>query len=229
MCNPCKTRSNTEWVDALKQDGCLAQEQAFNDLFIHLYRVVYTYMRKRAATLPGLQILDEIEWDALARDFVQEASVTIYQKLEQYEGKGSFCGWTAIIVINIARKEFVRARWQDISSDQPFACDWIDCILTQDQQAMVREIMMIIEQAIEGNLTKRQRVVFLLRFVHGYSYKDIVNLLNEGDDPDLKDHDIRWAQNAAFEACQKIKKYLLTMGYRLDETVEIFKNQFARQ
>lgn len=50
----------------------------------------------------------------LAEDICQETFVTVFEKIEQYENKGSFKGWILTIAINHCRASMRKAAWKKL-------------------------------------------------------------------------------------------------------------------
>lgn len=102
-----------------------------------------------------------------AEDTLHEAFVTIYNKINQYSGKGSFEGWMKRIVVNMALEKYrTRYRLQTVEditiydSKSTFV-DVYDKINTAQLMEMINE------------LPPRYKMVFNMYAIDGYSHKEI--------------------------------------------------------
>ena len=112
-----KTRTNEEWLRALKSDGEL-QTAALSDLRAYLVRAAtYTLHRKRN-TLHELASTDLAQ---LAEDCAQEAVPAILARLDTFRGESRFTTWAYTFAVNAALIAARRERWGRISLDQPSA------------------------------------------------------------------------------------------------------------
>jgi RNA polymerase sigma factor (sigma-70 family) len=107
-----------------------------------------------------------------AQDVLHEAFLKIFEKIEQFEARGSFEGWIRRIMVNTAlekyRNQYKLVRMQDdgreydsVSSD-----DFTESITVSELLLMIRE------------LTPQYRMVFNLYAIEGYSHKEIGEMLN---------------------------------------------------
>lgn len=98
-------RSNQRWLDELRGDcGTDRQRNAYSDLAKYLYKVAYNYLLKRQNDIPLLATQMSSELAALAQDSVQDILIKISTDnaalLNQYEERGRFLGWMALIIRN---------------------------------------------------------------------------------------------------------------------------------
>lgn len=222
-----RERSDAEWVEVLKQDSSPVQREAYQDLGTYLHRVVCNYIWKRGTNLPGLAGLDRREQEALAKGFVQEALLTIYQKLDQYRGEGSLLAWATTIAVRIAGDELRKTHWRSPripphrdtddeaeTEDRRFSFeDWADtAIVSPEKQTQLQELLRIVDQAVREDLSARQRQAFRARFVDDRTNDEIAA-------------DLGISRGAVYlliyEGRKKIKRRLLEIGYSLAEFREI--------
>lgn len=106
---------------------------------------------------------------AEAEDTLHDAFVTIFKKIEQYKGAGSFEGWMKRIAINTALKKYRGAKVFDIVNDG----------LIEDVSVEVEETQVSLDYLLGliQNLPDRYRLVFNLYVLDGYSHKEIAELL----------------------------------------------------
>ena len=108
---------------------------------------------------------------AEAEDVLQDAFVTIFKKIEQYKGKGSFEGWLKRIVINTALQRYREKGLFDIVSEESLKDD-----VTVDVENETIDIDFLLNAIQE--LPDRYRLVFNLYVLDGYSHKEIGEMLN---------------------------------------------------
>ncbi|MCD6544508.1 MAG: RNA polymerase sigma factor [Flavobacteriaceae bacterium] len=104
-----------------------------------------------------------------AEDNLQEAFITIFNKMDQYKFKGSFEGWMKRIVINTALQTY---RKKNVLSlvEENFP-EEVEVEVNEDKISL-DFLMKIIRE-----LPDRYRMVFNLYVLDGYSHKDISGML----------------------------------------------------
>jgi len=107
---------------------------------------------------------------AEAEDNLQDAFLTIFDKIDQYNHKGSFEGWIKRIAVNTVLQQYRSQKVfnitnEDISEDVELDIDEDDISLPY--------LLKIIQE-----LPDRYRLVFNLYVLDGYSHKDISEMLN---------------------------------------------------
>jgi RNA polymerase sigma-70 factor (ECF subfamily) len=107
---------------------------------------------------------------AEAEDNLQDAFMTIFKKIEQYNNKGSFEGWLKRITINTALQCYRNKGLFEIVNE-----DLIEDVVLEidDDEITIDYLLKIIQE-----LPDRYRLVFNLYVLDGYSHKDIASLLN---------------------------------------------------
>jgi len=98
-------RTNQLWLDELRGScGLARQKKAYLDLANYLYKVAYNYLLKRQSDIPLLSTQMSTELAALAQDSAQDVLMKISANngklLEQYQERGRFLGWMALIIRN---------------------------------------------------------------------------------------------------------------------------------
>lgn len=139
-----------------------------------------------------------------AKDHLQDSFITIFAKINQYKGKGSFEGWMKRIAINtvlqsyrkkkevpLQREELLRAKEQKDSFD----IEGID-----DTDLPLSFLFRIVQE-----LPERYRLVFNLYALDGYSHKEIAEMLDIAEGTS-KSNLYRARANLA----EKIKEYKST-------------------
>ena len=107
---------------------------------------------------------------AEAEDNLQDAFLTIFNKIEQYKNKGSFEGWLKRITINTVLQRYRNEKVFDIVNENIIE----DAILEVDEDDISIDYLLQIIQ----ELPDRYRLVFNLYVLDGYSHKEIAEMLN---------------------------------------------------
>ena len=106
-----------------------------------------------------------------AEDTLHEGFMKVFQKISQFQGKGSLVGWIKRIMINTALEKYRKqtqlyAIGDNINSEYDIVPeDVIDDLSVQDILNMVRE------------LSPQYKMVFNLFAIDGYSHKEISEML----------------------------------------------------
>jgi len=107
-----------------------------------------------------------------AGDILHDGFIRVYEKIYQFEGKGSFEGWIRRIMINTAIGMLRRKVFQQGLDEKPVAFekevwkeDILDNIAADDLLLVIRE------------LSPAYRAVFNLYAIEGYSHKEIGEML----------------------------------------------------
>lgn len=107
---------------------------------------------------------------AEAQDNLQDGFLIVFDKIEQFNFKGSFEGWAKRIMINNALQKFRGLRFLEIVPDQ----DFVDEEVEVDAEDVSLDFLMGIIQ----ELPDRYRLVFNLYVLDGYSHKEIAEMLS---------------------------------------------------
>ena len=105
-----------------------------------------------------------------AEDNLQDGFLIIFNKIEQFQFKGSFEGWAKRIMINNALQKFRGVRFLEIVNDEDFEEEVVEI----DDEAISLDYLMVIIQ----ELPDRYRLVFNLYVLDGYSHQDIAAMLD---------------------------------------------------
>lgn len=108
--------------------------------------------------------------NAEAQDNLQDAFITIFEKINQYNGKGSFEGWMKRIVINTALQRYRKSSTLDVIKDDTI----VDEVVEVESESVSLDFLLHIVQ----QLPDRYRLVFSLYVLDQYSHKEIAALLN---------------------------------------------------
>jgi len=108
-----------------------------------------------------------------AEDTLQDAFMTIFDKIPQYKAKGSFEGWLKRVTINTALQRYRKPSMLEIVSNEDIKEVTVDI---DEDDLSLDFLLSIIQQ-----LPDRYRLVFNLYVLDGYSHKEIGRLLSISD------------------------------------------------
>lgn len=107
---------------------------------------------------------------AEAEDNLQDAFLTIFNKIEQYKNKGSFEGWLKRIAVNTVLQRYRNDKVFDIINEN--IAEDVEIEIEGDTIS-IDYLLNIIQQ-----LPDRYRLVFNMYVLDGYSHKEIADMLN---------------------------------------------------
>ena len=107
---------------------------------------------------------------AEAQDNLQDAFVTIFNKISQYNNKGSLEGWMKRITINTALQRYRSVGVFDIVNEEQIEDVYIEI---EDDSLGMDYLLSIIQE-----LPDRYRLVFNLYALDDYSHKEIAEMLD---------------------------------------------------
>jgi len=108
-----------------------------------------------------------------AQDNLQDAFITIFNKINQFKHEGSFEGWMKRITINTALHKYRQKKLLSIVTEE--IPDEI--VVEVDEEHISMDYLLKIIQ----ELPDRYRIVFNLYILDGYSHKEIAKELNISD------------------------------------------------
>jgi RNA polymerase sigma factor (sigma-70 family) len=153
---PCQ-RSEIELIAACKKQERKAQREIYEKFSPRMFSVCVRYVGDREK----------------AKDILQDGFITVFSKIDSYNGDGSFEGWMRKVFVNTAlmdlRKRDVLKETKDIADlkiDTPF----IDNVA---QGLEGKDIISLIEKMPPGF-----RTVFNLSVIDGYTHLEIAKHLN---------------------------------------------------
>ncbi len=109
---------------------------------------------------------------AEAQDNLQDGFIIIFNKIQQFEFKGSFEGWAKRIMVNNALQKFKKTRYLEVITDD-LTEDIIDDVNFDDDEISMDFLLNCIKE-----LPERYRLVFNLYVMDDYSHKEIAEMLN---------------------------------------------------
>ena len=105
-----------------------------------------------------------------AEDSLQDAFVTIFEKISQYNKRGSFEGWIKRIVVNTVLQKYRRKGVFNIVNENDIEEEVIE---VEDNPIDIGFLLQSIQE-----LPDRYRLVFNLYALDGYSHKEIGKMLD---------------------------------------------------
>ncbi len=162
-------RTNEEWVEALSDP---VSEDALTDLRNILLRGLRASLSNRVKT----------DLDAITEDFAQEALIKILKSVGTFRGESRFTTWAQKIAIHVAFTELRRRRWKDISLqdivETPEGDEYTPAILTDpstspELETTQHDIMAIVAELIETELTERQRTAMMAVLQGGMPMEEV--------------------------------------------------------
>ncbi|WP_459210351.1 RNA polymerase sigma factor [Aquimarina rhabdastrellae] len=140
-------------IKKCKKQDAKAQEQLFKLYGSKLFSLCLKYSRDYAS----------------AEDTLQDSFITIFDKISQYKGNGSFEGWLKRVTINTALQKYRKQKVFEIVHE-----DQIEDIEVEidEEQFSLDYLLQLIQQ-----LPDRYRLVFNLYVLDGYSHKEIAEML----------------------------------------------------
>jgi RNA polymerase sigma factor (sigma-70 family) len=109
-----------------------------------------------------------------AEDSLQDSFLTIFKKVDQFKGKGSFEGWIKRITVNTVLQKYRKKRVFDIAREDQIA-DEIE-VEVEDDGIPLDFLLKIIQE-----LPDRYRLVFTMYVMDGYAHKEIAKMLGISD------------------------------------------------
>lgn len=141
-------------IQGCQKRDIAAQEQLYRLLAPKLFGVCLKYSRNYSE----------------AEDNLQDGFILIFDKISQFQFKGSFEGWAKRVVINnVLQKYRSQGVFEIVNENIP---DIPDVEIDEDTVSMAY-LVSIIQQ-----LPDRYRLVFNLYVVDDYSHKEIAEMLN---------------------------------------------------
>ena len=145
-------------IEECKQQKAQAQEVLYKQYSGVLFGICLKYSPNRAE----------------AEDSLQDAFITIFNRIDQFQGKGSFEGWMKRITVNTVLQKYRKKKVFDITDEgQIEDAAEIDI---HESNVPLDFLLSIIQE-----LPDRYRLVFNLYVLDGYSHKEIAHMLGISD------------------------------------------------
>jgi len=108
----------------------------------------------------------------MAEDVLQDGFITLFAKLQDYKGEGSFEGWARKIFVNTALMSLRKKDALKMSEELEAVRGMKDDLPTQNQNIGYKELMKLVMTLPPGF-----RTVFNMYAIEGYSHKEISDML----------------------------------------------------
>ncbi len=142
-------------IKKCKKKNAVAQEQLYRLYSSKLFSICLKYSNDYSS----------------AEDTLQDAFITIFEKIEQYKNKGSFEGWIKRVTINTALQRYRKQKVFEIVNEEQIE-EEVE-VEIDNQEISLDYLLSIIQQ-----LPDRYRLVFNLYILDGYSHKEIAEMLD---------------------------------------------------
>jgi RNA polymerase sigma-70 factor (ECF subfamily) len=142
-------------ITGCQQNDTLAQKELFDLLGSKMYGVCLRYAGNESD----------------AQDILQDGFLKIFEKIHQFEFKGSFEGWMRKIFVNTALEKY-RGQYKVINIQDGWKEGLNNSYENITSNITVEELVGLI-----GELSPKYRTVFNLYAIEGYSHKEIAELL----------------------------------------------------
>ena len=104
---------------------------------------------------------------------MQDAFITIFKRIDQFKGKGSFEGWMKRITVNTVLQKYRKKKLYEIPNEQQIEAP---DVAVETEDVPLQYLLKIIQE-----LPDRYRLVFNLYVLDGYSHKEIGDMLGISD------------------------------------------------
>lgn len=144
----------------IEQDR-VAQEELFKLLYGKMLGVSLRYTKDRDR----------------AQEVVQQSFIKVFEKLDEFDFRGSFEGWVRRIIVNGSIDAIRKRKRQPFSTDEEFVFN--DRYSEQSHDIDEDLTAIKAEQAMEAiqQLSSAYRTVFNLYVIENYSHKEIASIL----------------------------------------------------
>lgn len=112
-----------------------------------------------------------------AKDHLQESFLTIFAKIDQYKGRGSFEGWMKRIAINTVLQSYRKNKEVPLQREELLEAKEKELNLDVEEISNA-DLPLSFLLSIVQDLPERYRLVFNLYVLDGYSHKEIAEMLN---------------------------------------------------
>jgi len=216
-------RTNADWLADLTADGS-RQEAALAELREHVRRGLFAFLRESRSDLARR---DSEDVGQMAEDFAQEALLKILGGLSTFRGESRFTTWAMKIAVRTAVSNLRRAAYRDLSLDDleargatlrlpPDASVRPAALPDPQREAERREVLAVIEQAVQTELSEKQRTAFLATNVDGVPIEVVARLMDSNANALYKTvHDAR----------RKLRSVLIERGFTFDHVAPLFESQ----
>ena len=198
-----------KWLRELRADGAI-KEAASARLHAMLLRAARFEVARRRPALPHLRG-DEL--DDIATEAADDALMSVLRRLDDFRGASRFTTWVYKFALLEAAVKLRRRAWQGREIPlEPESWELFSSAgLEPDAQSEQRELLAVVQQAIDEVLTPHQRRVLIALAVNGVPIDVLAERLNTNRGALYKTlHDAR----------RKLRNHLNERGHALDDWLE---------
>jgi len=105
-----------------------------------------------------------------AEDSLQDAFITIFKRIEQFKGKGSFEGWMKRVTVNTVLQKYRKQKVFQLTNEEQLE---EEVVIEVEENAVPLDYLLKIVQ----ELPDRYRLVFTMYVLDNYSHKEISELV----------------------------------------------------
>lgn len=142
-----------ELIEKCKEKNIQAQGELYSLFSNKLYAVCLKYSRNKEE----------------AQDNLQDAFLTIFDRIGQFKHKGSFEGWIKRITVNTVLQKYRKERYFEIVNENQIEDPEVD---VDDTSLSLDFLLKLIQE-----LPDRYRLVFNLYVLDDYSHQEIAEML----------------------------------------------------
>ncbi len=104
-----------------------------------------------------------------AEDNLQDAFITIFNRIEQFKGKGSFEGWMKRVTVNTVLQKYRKQRVFNLSNEEQLE----EAVIEIENNVVPLDFLLKIVQ----ELPDRYRLVFTMYVLDDYAHKEISEIV----------------------------------------------------
>ena len=105
-----------------------------------------------------------------AEDNLQDAFITIFNRIEQFKGKGSFEGWMKRVTVNTVLQKYRKQRVFNLTNEEQLEEEAV--IEIEDDAVPLDFLLKIVQE-----LPDRYRLVFTMYVLDDYAHKEISDIV----------------------------------------------------
>lgn len=182
-----------EIIEGCKREEKSAQKQLFNSFYSKMLGICLRYTKDKDR----------------AQEVVQEGFIKIFDKLDEFDFKGSFEGWMRRIMVNASIDAIRKKKRTAFSTDEEFLFE-NNSLYEEDDPLEEMLIKLKAEEALKAvqNLSPAYQTVFNLYVIENYSHAEIAEILDISEGT---------SKSNLAKAKQNLRKMLLDKFKKLDE------------
>jgi RNA polymerase sigma-70 factor, ECF subfamily len=192
---------NDGWVEGLRSPRSVEAEGRLHELLV---RAARSEVARRAARLR----IAGPELDDIAHQAAHDAMLAILRKLDTFRGESRFTTWAYKFVIFEVSGKVARHYWAT-HADEPMDVERWERLpdrfgFSPEEAAESADLLDAVRRAVDGQLTARQREVFVALVLHGVPVDALAEQLGTNRNALYK---------TMFDARRKIRGFLVAHGH----------------